>query len=257
MGYFRLVYKLTGLIFIQLLLGSVGLVILVVLRPFQYSRYAMLARLMQVWGKLCCWVMNIHIHQKGLAEGSDRGMLIVSNHIGSVDVFVMAACFRMSFVSKSDVRTWPLVGYMTRIANTIYIDRARRSELTGMVQAIAERLRSGYSVVVFPEGGATLGHQVELFKSSVFESVVKSGSSVLPVAIRYFDAGEPSVACWPMGVSFVESMKRLLMHPRLNVKVWLLPKITGEKDRQTFAKQSQTLISEKFQEMGGSPVVRS
>ena len=255
MNYFRLVYKLVGLLFIQLVTGFMGLVTLVVLSPFQSARYTALARLMQVWGRLCCWVMNIHIQQAGSTVQEERGGLIVSNHIGSVDIFVMAACFKMSFVSKSDIRTWPLIGYMTRIANTIYIDRTRRSELAGMVEAIAERLRSGHSVVVFPEGGATLGHQVERFKSSAFEAVVQAGSSVLPVAIRYYDVGEPSVACWPEGVSFFTNLKRLLMHPRLNVKVWVLPRITGEIDRQVLAQKSHALISNKFQESSGKPLV--
>jgi 1-acyl-sn-glycerol-3-phosphate acyltransferase len=256
MDYFRLVYRLAGLVPIQLILGLVGLVTVVVLSPFRNARYTMLAIIMQVWGRLCCWVMNIHIHQVNSAERLGQGALIVSNHVGFVDIFVMAACFKMSFVSKSDVRTWPLIGYLTRIANTIYIDRTRRRELAGMVQAITDRLRSGYCVVVFPEGGATPGHQVERFKSSAFEAVVQARSSVIPVTIRYYDAGEPSVACWPIGVSFMANIKRLLMHPRLNVKVWVLPQVTGETDRQVFAQKSRALISEKYQEMGGLPVTR-
>jgi len=256
MSYFRLVYRLAGLVLVQLIMGLTGFVAIIVLSPFQNTRCRMRAIIMQVWGRLCCWVMNINIHQEGSIEQPDRGMLIVSNHIGSVDIFVMAACFKMAFVSKSDVRTWPLIGYMTRIANTIYIDRARRSELAGMVQAIADRLRSGNSVVVFPEGGATLGHQVEHFKSSVFEAVVQAKSSVLPVTVRYYDGGEPSVACWPEGVSFVTNLKRLLMHPRLKVKVWALPKIKGETDRQLLAKKSRALISEKYQETSVSPVAK-
>jgi 1-acyl-sn-glycerol-3-phosphate acyltransferase len=256
MGYFRLIYRLIGLVIIQVIMGLAGLVTVVALSPFQNARYTMMARVMQVWGKLCCWMMNIRIHQVGSVKRSNHGALIVSNHVGSVDIFVMAACFKMSFVSKSDVRAWPLVGYMTRIANTIYIDRTRRRELAGMVQAIADRLRSGYSVVVFPEGGATLGHQVEHFKSSAFEAVVQAESSVIPVMIRYYDVGEPSVACWPKGISFMENTMRLLIHPRLNVKVWVLHEVTGETDRQVFAKKSRALISEKFQETSGSPAAR-
>ena len=254
MGYFRLVYRLSGLVLIQLLLGLVGLVTVIALSPFQNARYTMLAIIMQIWGRLCCWMMNIHIHQVNSAKRPGQGALIVSNHVGFVDIFVMAACFKMSFVSKSDVRTWPLIGYLTRIANTIYIDRTRRRELAGMIQAITDRLRSGYYVVVFPEGGATPGHQVERFKSSAFEAVVQAKSSVLPVTIRYYDGGEPSVACWPIGVSFMANIKRLLMHPRLTVKVWVLPEVTGETDRQIFAQKSQALISEKYQETGGLPI---
>ena len=155
MGYFRLIYRLAGLLLIQLLSGLVGSVTVITLSLFQNARYTMMARVMQVWGKLSCWMMNIRIHQVGSVERSDHGALIVSNHVGTVDIFVMAACFKMAFVSKSDVRTWPLAGYLTRIASTIYIDRTRRRELAGMVQAIADRLRSGYSVVVFPEGRST------------------------------------------------------------------------------------------------------
>ncbi len=257
MDYFRLVYRLAGLLLIQLISGLVGLVTVIALSPFQNSRYAMMARVMQVWGKLCCWMMNIRIHQVGLVERSDHGALIVSNHVGIVDIFVSAACFKMSFVSKSDVREWPLIGYMTRIANTIYIDRTRRRELAGMVQAIADRLRSGYSVVVFPEGGATLGHRVERFKSSAFEAVVQAESSVIPVMIRYYDAGEPSVACWPLGMPFIVNIKHLLMHPRLNVKVWVLPKVTGETHRRVFAEKSRALISEKYQETTNLPAGNS
>ena len=254
MGYLRLFYRLIGLVLIQLIMGLVGLLVIIMLSPFQNARYTMLAHIMQVWGRLCCCVMNIIIHQEGLIKKHHNGALIVSNHVGSVDIFVMAACFRTSFVSKSDVRDWPLVGYLTRIANTIYIDRTRKSELAGMVQSIAERLRSGYSVVIFPEGGATSGQRVERFKSSGFEAVVQAESSVLPVMIQYLNGGEPSVACWPEGVSFIENLKRLLMHPRLDVKVWVLPKITGETDRQVYAEKSRTLISDKYQEACGLPV---
>ena len=202
-------------------------------------------------------MMNIRIHRIDAVRQPDHGTLIVSNHVGSVDIFVMAACFKMAFVSKSDIRTWPLIGYLTRMASTIYIDRSRRKELASMVHAISERLRSGHSVVVFPEGGATPGHQVEHFKSSAFEPVVQAKSSVLPVAIRYFDGGEPSVACWPEGISFMANIKRLLMHPRLNVQVWVLPELTGESGRQAYAKKSRTLISEKYQETSGTPSLKS
>ncbi len=257
MRYFRLIYRLAGLLLIQLVMGLVGLVTVIALSPFQNTHYTTIARVMQVWGKLCCWMLNIRIQQVGPAEPLDHGGMIISNHVGSVDIFVMAACFRMSFVSKSDVRTWPLAGYMTRIANTIYIDRTRRRGLTTMVQAITARLRAGHFVVVFPEGGATSGHRVEHFNSSAFEAVVQAESSVIPVTIRYCDAGEPSVACWPKGISFMGNTKRLLMHPRLKVKVWVLPKELGETARRVLSAKSRALISAKYQDTANLPIGNS
>ena len=257
MAYIRLVYKLAGLLVIQLVSGLVGLATVAVLSPFHNIRYRVMSRIVQVWARLCCWVMNVHIHRNKMDQQPDHGALIVSNHVGSLDIFVLAACFRTSFVSKSDVRTWPLIGYLTRMASTIFIDRTRRTELAGMVKDISERLRSGHSVVVFPEGGATPGHRVEHFKSSAFEAVIQAKSSVLPVTIRYYDGGEPSVACWPEGVSFLENFIQLLMHPRLNARVWILPELTGEPDRRAYANKSRTLISEKYQETSDLPPVTS
>jgi len=252
MSYFRLIYRVMGLLLIQPIMGLACLVTAMALFPFKKLHYTMIARVMQLWGKLCCWVLNIGIHRSGSDERLDDGGLIVSNHVGSVDIFVMAACFRMSFVSKSDIRTWPLAGYMTRVANTIYIDRDRRRGVKVMIQAITARLKLGHYVVIFPEGRATSGYQVEHFNSSAFEAVVQAKSSVIPVMIRFSDAGEPSVACWPDGISFMANLKRLLMHPRLNVHVWVFPAIRGETDRRVLAEKSRVLISEKYEEEKGS-----
>jgi 1-acyl-sn-glycerol-3-phosphate acyltransferase len=253
MGYFRLIYRLAGLAVIQLVLGSIALVATAILSPFQRTRRAVIAFLQKLWGRLCCRVMNIRIQCEG-TTGNSGGALLVSNHIGSVDIFVLAACFHVSFVSKSDVRSWPVIGLLTRLAGTIFIDRARKTQVMGMVREISDRLRAGFHVAVFPEGGATPGNQVEHFKSSAFEAAVQAGSSVIPVMIRYYDDGEPSVACWPEGITFMESMVRLLKHPRLNVLVWVFPAVTGVDDRRIMADKSQALISKKFEETKASPV---
>ena len=253
MGYLRLVCRLFSLILIQVILGLAGLITAVALSPFRKAQYAAIACLMQMWSRWCCRMMGIQIQLIGPVTDPGHGRLIVSNHVGSVDIFVMAACFKACFVSKREIRDWPLIGPLARIANTIFIDRTQRRGLKGMVRSIAERLRSGFSVVVFPEGGATLGQQVEPFKSPVFEAVVQANSSVLPVALYYYEDGEPSVACWPPGMSFMTHMKRLLMHPCLKVKVWILPEVQGMTHRQEFAEKSQALISKQFQEASGLP----
>ena len=63
MRYYRLIYRLVGLLLIQLIMGIVGLGTVIVLRPFQNTHYTVIARVMQVWGKLCCLMLNIHIQQ--------------------------------------------------------------------------------------------------------------------------------------------------------------------------------------------------
>ncbi len=243
----RLVYKLVGLALIQLLAALLGWIVVIVLYPFRSARLAMITRVMRLWGRMCCLLLNIRIQREGCPIRANQGALIVANHVGAVDIFVVAACFKIFFVSKSDIASWPGIGPLNRLGGTIFIDRSQRTKVLGMVQELADRLRSGFSVLVFPEGGVTPGHRVERFKSSAFESVAQAGSSVIPVMIRYEHAGSPSVACWPKGMTFWEHMKRVLRHPRLNVRVCILPAVDGEVDRRAFAEKSRKLISDHFE----------
>ena len=250
----RLVYRLIGLALVQLLGAVMGLVIVTVLLPFRNARYVNIARAMSLWGKMCCWVMNVRIQREGSIKRTGRGALIVANHVGTVDIFVTAACFETFFVSKSDIRFWPFMGQLAQLGGTIFIDRSRRTQVLGMVRVLTDRLRTGCNVTVYPEGGATLGNQIEHFNSSAFEAVVQAEGSVVPVMIRYLDAQEPSVACWQMYVPFWKHLMEVLMTPRLDVLVCALPEVTGEADRRAFAEKSQKIIDEKFRATANPPV---
>ncbi len=248
MGLLRWVYKMAGLVLIQLGAGLMGLVAVILLLPFRKARYLTITRIMNLWGRLCCGVLNICIHREGSAAKDPRGALIVSNHIGSADIFILAACFNTFFISKSDVQSWPVIGQLAKLGSTIFIDRTQRTQVSGMVRDLTERLRSGFSVALFPEGSTTLGHRVEPFKSSAFESVVQAGGAVVPVVICFEDGENPSVACWPDGMTFMEHMTNILRHSRLDVRVCVLPAVEGELDRRAFAKKSWESINEKYQE---------
>lgn len=247
MATFRLVYKLAGLALIQLLATFLGWAVVIALYPFPNARMAMITRVMRLWGQMSCVLLNIRIEREGSLVRANQGALIVANHVGAVDIFVVAACFKIFFVSKSDIASWPIIGPLNRLGGTIFIDRSKRTKVLGMVEELADRLQSGFSVLVFPEGGITPGHRVEHFKSSAFEAVVQAKSAAVPVMIRYFDVGEPSVLSWPDGMNFWEHMKKLLMHPRLNVQVCVLPSVEGEVDRRAFAEKSRKLISDHFE----------
>lgn len=248
MGYIRLVGRLIGLVLVQWMALMMGLMIIIALFPFRKARYANLARAMNLYGRMCCFVMNIHIQREGSVNKTGNGRLIVANHIGIVDIFVMAACFHPFFVSKSDIRGWPFIGQLTRVGGTIFIDRLRKTQVAAMIREVTNRLKDGHSVIVFPEGRATSGGRVEHFNSSAFEAVVRAEATVVPVMIRYYDAGDPSAAGWPDGVTFMESMMRLLKHPRMTAHVVILPEVTGITDRRAFAETSQKLIEQKFEE---------
>jgi len=194
--------------------------------------------------RICCFILNIHIKIFGKPVNGSAP-LIVSNHIGSLDILVLAASFKTFFVSMSEVRSWPVIGWMSTLGGTIFVDRTKRHQVPHMVSAISDRLKQGFSVALFPEGGASTGETVGPFKTTPFEAAIESGKPVLPVLVQYHDNSSPSVACWK-NMDFGKHCLRIMKHPRLDVSIHVLPAIT-EPDRRTLAGHSHRLLHEIHQ----------
>lgn len=116
----------------------------------------------------------------------DSGLL-VGNHISWLDIFAINAVAPASFVSKDDVRGWPLIGWLAARTETIFIERGSRVAAVRAKGLIGETLRRRRRVAVFPEGTTSLGEQVLPFHGAMFQSAIDSGMLVAPVAIRYSD----------------------------------------------------------------------
>lgn len=96
--------------------------------------------------------------------------LIVSNHLGYLDVFVIGSVIPAIFVAKSDVRGWPAVGLLCRLSGTIFVERNRRHSASASLKAMHAALDSGRPVVIFPEGTSSDGAAVLPFKTSLLEA---------------------------------------------------------------------------------------
>ena len=143
--------------------------------PHRYHRFV--ARLFGI---------NIRVHGTPPAGAT----LLLANHSGWLDIVIFSAVAPLSFVAKSEVGTWPFFGTLARLQRTVFVSRARRSE-TGLTRnAIAERLKSGDVLVLFPEGTSNDGNSVLPFKSALLaaaEVMLEDGSPVpvQPVSTAY------------------------------------------------------------------------
>jgi len=90
-----------------------------------------------------------------------------------------------SFVSKSEVRGWPLLGYLATTGGTLYVDRSRPSTVRAVNDGIEERLRQGERVMLFPEGTTTDGSGLLPFRAPVFRAAALANAPVWPFSIRY------------------------------------------------------------------------
>jgi 1-acyl-sn-glycerol-3-phosphate acyltransferase len=115
-------------------------------------------------------------------------VLRVSNHISWLDIPVMHGARHCRFVSKADVKHWPVFGALASAGGTLYIERESSRDAMRVVHHICEALSAGDSVAVFPEG--TTGNGVDLlpFHANLLQAAIVCQAPVQPLALSYVDA---------------------------------------------------------------------
>ncbi len=144
--------------------------------------------LIQYWAKRLLRILRIKITLSGevLKFLSKDTYLIVSNHISWLDIPVIFSLKPITFVSASDVKTWPIIGMLAKISGAIFIDRTRKSSLVEVIQAMNHHFKNEkQSICIFPEGITSNGYQVLPFKSNLFQSAFESNKLLLPLSIKY------------------------------------------------------------------------
>ena len=118
--------------------------------------------------------------------------MIAANHISWLDILaVHAVCPEARFVSKAEVRQWPLVGRLVAAGDSLYIERHRKRDALRVVHQSAEALQAGDTVAVFPEGTTGSGDALLPFHANLLQAAVATGAPVQPVALRYADQRMP------------------------------------------------------------------
>jgi 1-acyl-sn-glycerol-3-phosphate acyltransferase len=137
-----------------------------------------------------------------------RGAMVAANHVSWLDIFALQAVSPIRFVAKSEVRDWPLAGWIAERSGTLFIRHGLRREAARTNEHVHAALAAGDCVGVFPEGTTTDGEALLKFHASLFEPAVASGARVHPCAIRYQHAdGSPCRAIAYVGdLSFMQSL---------------------------------------------------
>jgi 1-acyl-sn-glycerol-3-phosphate acyltransferase len=147
--------------------------------------------------------------------------MVVSNHLSYVDIMVYGAAMQCVFVSKSEVRSWPIFGWLATLAGTIYVDRKRRTDTFNANEYISRVMQQGLRVVVFPEGTSTGGDEVLPFYPSLFEPAVTHALPVTSAYLSYEIQGgtvAQDVAYWG-DMTFFPHLLRLLRMDEIRAAV--------------------------------------
>src|ERR1051325_1739163 len=131
-------------------------------------------------------IVGIKITVQGDLDILDiEGAYITANHLGYLDGFVLGGLFPSIFVTKSEVRRWPVIGLWTALCGSVYIDRERKGKITLAVEEIVERLNQKANILIFPEGTSTNGEHLLPFQTAPFAAPLRAHAPVVPLTIIY------------------------------------------------------------------------
>jgi 1-acyl-sn-glycerol-3-phosphate acyltransferase len=173
--------------------------------------------------------------------------LIVANHVSWLDIMAIhAACPQARFVSKADVRHWPLVNRLVDAAGTLYLERERRRDALRVVHHMAEALAAGQTVAVFPEGTTGDGRALLPFHANLLQAAIATATPLQPVLLRYSDADHAvSPAAEFLGeTTMAQSLWRLACGHRMTVHVTVMPPMgSAHADRRALAEHVRQSIA--------------
>jgi len=183
-------------------------------------------------GKRLAWLFGIRVEVSGIpAEGA---VLIAANHISWLDIPVLHSACAMGFVAKAEIQRWPLFSYIARTGSTIFHQRGNHDSAADVSSLMAQRLRQGRAVAVFPEGGIKPGSSIRIFHARMFRAAVNAGCPVQPVMIRYMRDGHiDTEVSFREGESMMWNLARMLSKPASCADLHFLPTIdaTGKPRR--------------------------
>jgi lyso-ornithine lipid O-acyltransferase len=179
--------------------------------------------------------------------------LIASNHLSYLDILLYGATVPCVFVSKVEVRDWPLLGLLAALGGTVFIDRKSGASTAEAARRIEELLAAGVLVLVFPEGTSSDGAEVLRFHASLFEPAVRVGAPVTAGAIEY-SAGAGATErdlCYYGDISFVPHLIETLQLPEIVATLRFGSPGTVHGDRRQAARQTREAVAGLRAHAGG------
>lgn len=224
---------------------------------FPWASQPLKLRLTKWWCGHLLAAFNMRVTSHGHVPLLNQAMtstMVVANHISWADIHALNSIVPLRFIAKSEIKHWPVIGYLASKADVLFIERTKRQHAARIVHQAANCLEKGDNLCVFPEGTTTDGATILPFKSSVIQAAIQAKAAIQPVAIRYPNAngGVNIDMAYAGETTMKESMLLILSQKNPVVELhFLAPIHTTElahasKDRQELTLYIQHLIKEKL-----------
>jgi lyso-ornithine lipid O-acyltransferase len=234
-----LFYLKTSLfLIVTLFLAPLYFLILFVFFPW---RHRIGPKLVQLYSKLCLIIFRVAIDRANsqFFAQREKGMLIIANHASFLDIFVLSAFFGSVFVSKEEVKYYPIFGQIAWLMGVIFFDRTASHERLRVLNTITTTC-SDRLLVVFPQGTTSRITERLPFHRGIFKvTELNPDISLLPVTLHYKEDAE---IAWHKPQSLKENAMRVCAQKRIHVKVVIHAPVTIEHYREKSASQICKLV---------------
>ena len=214
-------------------------------------------RLIKWWCKYLLSIFNIRVVAQGHLPPPHQiasKIMFVANHVSWVDIHALNSIIPTRFIAKSDIRSWPVFGYLARKSNVLFISREKRLDSARIVHAVNHSLLNGDTLCLFPEGTTTDGTEIKSFKSSIVQGAIQANSVICPIAIRYprKDGSVNIEIAYAGKTTLIESIQQVLLQKQIVVELHFFAPITTaelseiNQDRRKLTAHIEQLIKEKL-----------
>ncbi len=205
-------------------------------------------RRIQRWSGQLLSICGVQLKVQDIADAQkESNAMIVSNHVSWLDIFVINTYQPCRFVAKADVRDWPLIGWLSSKAGTVFLARGNRREVKRIYAGLVAAVHAGERVAFFPEGTTTEQGLLLPFHANLFEAAIEAAVPVQPYALRYLDAsGAPHPAVAFIGdMSFAQSISIILKAGQIKAELVRLPMIeTAGAHRRDIAQATRSSVAQ-------------
>ncbi|MEX2605661.1 MAG: lysophospholipid acyltransferase family protein [Gracilimonas sp.] len=247
MDLLRAIIKLIIFLVVTLFLYSIIMLsLLSSIIGLNYEKYR--GYLLRLWGQSCCKILGIELDVRN--KPPEPPFLLVSNHLSYIDIFVLFSQLRCLFVAKSDVKAWPLIGFIIRTCGILFIDRERKRDIKRVNNLISKNINENQGIIIFPEGTTSPGTDILPFRASLLKYPASKKFPVSHVAITYVtEEGQIpayNAVCWWDDTSFLVHFFNLLKLKKFKAILNFGDDKIMDENRKVLAKKLEDKVRSDF-----------
>ncbi len=180
--------------------------------------------------------LGIKVEHEGLEniERLEKNALIISNHLSYIDILLISSTIPTAFVTSNDLKETKFLGRVAKLGGSFFVERRHQLSMRSEIDRIADELKRGLSITVFPEATTSDGSQIKPFKRSLFAAAQRAEIDILPICINYTHIdGEPVTAknrdriFYYGDMTFFSHLKGMLKHRSIGAKLSVLKPVSA------------------------------